>query len=600
MVCVQNKFFMKFISNINDLSIRKKLVFSFLIVVFIPIMITGYYLTHQLRQISIKDAMNKSMDDNKRIAKQVNAILQVPINISSQLLLDNQLEKFANTKYINNSQYVEAFQQYKRFDEYMDLYDFVSNLRFYMNNPTMIDNWRVIQPDKSEEKKVWYKEAVKHRGYIGWYFTEDFTKNNRKYLTLVRRIDFLHDNSYGLLVLDLDRSYFDSILDEYTSPTLIINGRDIIASSKKGLIEHDITQLPLKLLKNNGTFDIMLQNHSYKMVITSIKPESSYNNFKIVTMVPVKSITANANKTSMLALTLILISSIIAIILIYFFSKFLSNRISRLSTQINEITKGNLDTKLNLAGNDEIGKLANQFNFMIDNIKKLMSDIKEAEILKNLQVIREKEIKFKMLASQINPHFLYNVLESIRMKALINGDKETSHIVKQLGYLMRRNLEVSSSDVPLTSEFEMVQSYLEIQKFRFGTRLSYDIFIDSLSKPINIPPLSVQPLVENALIHGLRNKEKDGFVSLKARMIDHELLIEVVDNGQGISQDKLKEIKERLNDINDNDGRHIGLSNVHQRLRLAYGESYGLKVESEPNFGTRVYFTIPLGGIKSA
>ena len=595
----RQKNIVSFITKINDLSIRKKLVLSFIIVVFIPIMITGYYLTHQLRQISIKDAMKQSLDDNKRIAKQVNAILQVPINISSQLLLDNQLEEFANTQYKSRSQYVSAFQQYRRFEQYMDLYDFVFNIRFYMNNPTMIDNWRVIQPDESEEKKVWYKEAVNHRGYIGWYFTEDFTKNNRKYLTLVRRIDFLHYNKYGLLVLDLDKAYFNSILDEYTSPTLIINGSDIIASSRNGLIENDITGLPITLRKKNGTFDIKIHNHSYKMVITSIKPESSYNNFTIVTLVPVKSIIAEANKASMLAFILILISSIVAIILIYFFSKFLSNRISRLSKQINEITKGNLDSKINLAGNDEIGKLANQFNFMSENIKQLMDDIKEAEALKNLQVIREKEIKFKMLASQINPHFLYNALESIRMKALINGDKETSHIVKQLGYLMRRNLEVSSSDVPLNSEFEMVQSYLEIQKFRFGNRLSYDIFMDPLTKLINIPPLSVQPLVENALVHGLRNKEQDGFVSLKSSIIDHELLIEVVDNGQGISGEKLKEIKERLNDLNDNDGRHIGLSNVHQRLRLSFGENYGLQIESVPNCGTRVYFTIPLGGIKS-
>jgi len=595
----RQKNIVSFITKINDLSIRKKLVLSFIIVVFIPIMITGYYLTHQLRQISIKDAMKQSLDDNKRIAKQVNAILQVPINISSQLLLDNQLEEFANTQYKSRSQYVSAFQQYRRFEQYMDLYDFVFNIRFYMNNPTMIDNWRVIQPDESEEKKVWYKEAVNHRGYIGWYFTEDFTKNNRKYLTLVRRIDFLHYNKYGLLVLDLDKAYFNSILDEYTSPTLIINGSDIIASSRNGLIENDITGLPITLRKKNGTFDIKIHNHSYKMVITSIKPESSYNNFTIVTLVPVKSIIAEANKASMLAFILILISSIVAIILIYFFSKFLSNRISRLSKQINEITKGNLDSKINLAGNDEIGRLANQFNFMSENIKQLMDDIKEAEALKNLQVIREKEIKFKMLASQINPHFLYNALESIRMKALINGDKETSHIVKQLGYLMRRNLEVSSSDVPLNSEFEMVQSYLEIQKFRFGNRLSYDIFMDPLTKLINIPPLSVQPLVENALVHGLRNKEQDGFVSLKSSIIDHELLIEVIDNGQGISGEKLKEIKERLNDLNDNDGRHIGLSNVHQRLRLSFGENYGLQIESVPNCGTRVYFTIPLGGIKS-
>ncbi|MDN4523987.1 sensor histidine kinase [Fictibacillus fluitans] len=589
-------FILKLKNKVNDFSIRKKLVFSFLIVVFIPIMITGYYLTHQLREFSLNDAMNKSVEDNKRIAKQVNAFLQVPINISSQFLLDNQLEEFANTQYKTTYQYVEAFQQYQRFDQYMDLYDYISNIRFYMDNPTMIDNWRVIQPDESEKKKDWYNQAVSHRGYIGWYFTEDFTKKNNKYLTLVRRIDFLHYNNYGVLVLSLDNSYFNSILDEYTSPSLILNGSDVIASSREGLIQKDITKLPLTSLKSNGTFDTTINNHQYKVVTTSLKPESSYNSMKIVTIIPVEMIVADANKSSMLALLFILLSSIIAILLIYFFSNMLSQRISRLSKHIHEVSDGNLDTNLVLAGNDEIGKIANQFNVMTDNIKKLMIESKDAEREKALLIIRQKEIKFQMLASQINPHFLYNVLESIRMKALLNGEKEISQTVKLLGQLMRKNLEVGSAAVTLKSELEMVKNYLDIQKFRFGSRFSYEMDVDPLSESIKIPPLSVQPLVENAIVHGLKNKETGGFISIRARVINAELWVEVADNGSGITQERLNQIMERMNDVHDSDGKHIGLSNIHQRLQLSYGEEYGLTLKTSETLGTKVCFSIPAGG----
>lgn len=589
------------LKKINDLKLRTKLIISFVIVVIIPIMIAGIYLTYQLRQIALNDSIMKNTEDNVRFSKRINEFLQVPINLSNQFLEDNRLETFATTQYKTKWQYVKAYQDYTMFNDYLKLTDYISNIRFYIDNPSMIDNWRVIQPDLVTKKYNWYQETVAKKGLIGWYYTSDFTKKNHQFLTLVRQINFLQHHSYGVLAIDVNTAYINSILNEVSSPTMIIVNNEVIASNNFNFIGNSLDDLniPRASISKDGIVDSVINGKKYKVITSTLTPETSYTNFKIVTFIPIKEIMRKANHASLLGLAVIFISILVASILIYFFSNFLSKRMSNFSLQINEVTKGNFNTKVNIEGNDEIGQIADQFNYMVDSIKQLMVEVKEAEQQKNALIIKEKEIKFKMLASQINPHFLFNVLESIRMKAHLNGDKEIGQVVKKLGKLMRHSLEVGSGFTTLKNEINNVESYLEIQKFRFGNRFEYLIKMTPKSDKIRIPPFTIQPLVENAVIHGLENVENNGLVEVNIHEDQHILQISVSDNGIGIPESQLKMIKEHMDDTTIDDGQHIGLINVHQRLKLTYGEEYGLHITSSVSKGTNIHFSIPIGGIEN-
>ena len=211
----------------------------------------------------------------------------------------------------------------------------------------------------------------------------------------------------------------------------------------------------------------------------------------------------------------------------------------------------------------------------------------------------QQKIQFKMLASQINPHFLYNTLETIRMKLICNGDRETANVIKILGKTIRRMLEVRDETVTLASELEYICYYLEIQRFRFGTRIDYEIKIsdDVDTKEYCLLPLLLQPIVENAFIHGLEDKEGGGKITIDIRKKEKVLQILVEDNGKGMAPEKCDSLNSSMKDVENSSTKNsIGLYNVHQRIILYYGQDYGVDISSCLNAGTRVYINLPSRG----
>lgn len=588
------------LKKINNIKLRNKLMLSFIIAVFVPVMIAGVYLTYELRKMALDDAIQSTSDNVNRIKKQVNAVLKVPINVSNQLLFDGELKKFANTDYQTTWQFVKAYMDYQHFNEYLRLYGALANIRFYMANPTMINNWEIIKPTGPTFNRFWYQKAMDEKGLIGWYYIRDKTKKQQKYVSLVRRIDFLEYHSQGMLVIDVSGAYLNSILSQNQAETVLVDKKNqIVAANRKKLIGKSLQQAGFpqhKVTNFSGTLQGVVNGKASKIIVQSFKPESSYNGFRIVSVFPIQGIVAQANHISFLGFIVISISFAVAFVLIYVFSKFLSNRLSSLSKQIDQVSSGNLDTILAVDGDDEIGRLSREFNYMVNSIKGLMDEIHETNEQKNQLQTKQNEIKLKMMASQIHPHFLFNALESIRMKAHLNGEREISKVVKLLGKLMRKSLEVGGERIPLKNEMERVRCYLEIQKFRYESRLNYDFQIDPLSEGIPIYPLTIQPLVENAVIHGLEDKEEGGTVFIITKVLDSELHIDVIDNGIGINEEKKEEIYRSLQETEERPGSRIGLRNVHQRLQLTYGERYGLTIDSMPHIGTRIHFSIPFGG----
>jgi two-component system sensor histidine kinase YesM len=214
-------------------------------------------------------------------------------------------------------------------------------------------------------------------------------------------------------------------------------------------------------------------------------------------------------------------------------------------------------------------------------------------------VSRQNDIRFKMLSSQINPHFLFNTLETIRMKSLANNDRDVAQTIKLLANILRHNLEVIHREVPLLSELDVISNYLDIQQVRFGDRISYDIICLCDVRDIYVLPLLIQPIVENSFIHGLESKVKGGFIyitiSTEKKDTNEILCIEIKDNGNGIGEEKLRLINEKLMvDSIEDISSSIGLINVQQRIKLFYGMEYGLSIQSIEGIETRITIKLPL------
>ncbi len=293
-----------------------------------------------------------------------------------------------------------------------------------------------------------------------------------------------------------------------------------------------------------------------------------------------------------LGIILIASSIVLSCIIIVIFSYRYSNRLNAFKKVMHKAASGEFEKLQIINDNDEINELYRDLNTMINSIQHLISTVYEEQVQKEKLYSRQKDVEFKMLASQINPHFLYNTLETIRMKARTKNETEIEELVKMLAKIMRRNIQIGDKLVPLEKELELVEYYLRIQQYRYGERISYNIDIKCNIDSLKIVPLLIQPIVENAFIHGLESYEEKGEIRI---IVEHKerLTIRVIDNGKGMSEAKLNEIIESFDDYSRLNSNHIGLNNVNQRIKLLYGDEYGLYITSKVDEGTSVCIELP-------
>jgi len=576
------------------MKMRDKLILMLVVSVLIPIMIVGIFLTYKLRDNAIVDAVDQSIMNVERVKKRTAEVLKVPIYISDGLQFDQQLSTLANTQFKTTYQVVDAYRNYDKFPYFLQYYSEVSKIRFYMDNPTLINDWGFIPVDSETKKLPWYQEGEKDTGYMGWYYTKDETTNNQPYLSLVRRINFLDYNTFGMLVITIEPSQLNWILNQENFLTMLVDDHNtVVASNQNNKIGKQFNDM-IEDMKNKekSIFEGTLDGEPSQIIMEDLLTEQSRNQLEIVSIVANKHIVKDANSLSLLGIFVTVAGFIAAIFIIILVCNLFIKRLSNLETQIKNVSNGDLFTQIVIDGNDEIGQLSHQFNDMVSNLRQLIDQVHETNRQKNILQLSQNESKFKMMASQINPHFLFNTLESIRMKAHIEGVKEVADVVKLLGKLMRKSLEVGRNKVPLWDEIETVRCYLEIQKFRYKDRLEYELDIAPGSENILINPLTIQPLVENAVIHGLDNQEAGGKIVVKTRIVASNLQVTVTDNGIGMDEKKLEEILHFINE--EDEGIRIGFRNVHQRQVLTYGKGSGLQITTKKGTGTCIQFMIPL------
>ncbi len=580
---------------LNNVKLRNKMILAYIFVIMVPLILVGFGVVREFRQTALSDAIDQTVMNVERVKLRTAEILNISIELSNKLAIDEQLEDIVNGKYENTLGVYQTYRDFKTIDTYLDFNKEISNIKLYVNNQTLLNNWQILPLDKHTEKSTWYQSALNGQGLIGWYYFDDITRNASSSLSLVRRIHSNEYQTHAMQVIDLDTNYLNSILSQEQFETVILDENDIVvASNRPNMIRKKISDTHLDesiATMASGSHEIDIDGEASKVYIEDFTPPVSYTKLKIITIFSIESIVAEANRISRIGFTVIIISFAIALILIYLICTMIANRLLNLSKQIGKVSKGHFNATLVVDGNDEIGQISRQFNGMVYNIKELMDEVELSNDQKNQLELKQNEIKLKMLASQINPHFLYNALESIRMKAHMKGEREIAHTVMLLGKLLRKNLEISGKKISVSDEFDIIRNYLDIQKFRYEDRLNYELELEPAALRVMIPPLIIQPLVENAVLHGLENQLEGGMITVKAYVDNGHLHIEVADNGIGMNESQVEIIKQAIADQEED---RIGMRNVHQRIQIIYGEQYGLHVQSVPTLGTKIQFTIPL------
>lgn len=338
----------------------------------------------------------------------------------------------------------------------------------------------------------------------------------------------------------------------------------------------------------------------------------SYNGRKalsyISTLIPYKSqerlyitsldfnIFSDIQRITVLCISITLIAVLLPSVIIYNFSWQFSNRVKALKNAMAYAARGNYDYKKTFQGDDEISSTFSDLQNLIDNVKEQESQMYVAQIKEQELHNRQQQMELMLLVSQINPHFIYNALETIRMMALDYGAEDVSEATVLLGNTMRYVLENTETiSVCLSKELNYVENYLSFQKIRFGDRINYTLSWEEGFCPDNyqILPLLLQPIVENSVIHGLEETDENGKIEIYISHLDKKLLkIEIKDNGIGIPKDQLDKLKTNIESPGNFVSSGIGLHNINQRIKLFYGQDYGISISSSR--GTLVTLLLPV------
>lgn len=580
----------------NNLKLKHKLFAMFVLVVLIPILIIGGGITYYFSKEATDRAISQASNDVQKIKNQLDSLFRVPISISNTLMVDKALKKVVTTNYNNVSELTNAYLDYKEFPNYKRLYREITGIRFYVNNPTLINNTEFIPTTPSILSQNWYK-SVMDRKEMGWFYVRSSDDTSIDSLSLVRQLSFPDYRVSGVIMISLKQNELNRLLIQEQFDTIIMDEQGYVVAAKNkewvGLKQNQL-HYGIDLSKQKiGVHQLEIEGKSSYMFVEQLIPGYSMNGLKIISFFNTSSIIKESRKVSLFGLVLILLVLIIATFFVYTVSFLTSNRLLRLSRHLNRLALGDLSVVSRIDGNDEIGQLSRQFNYMVHNINALMQQVVEKTEQNNKLELAQREIKLKMMASQINPHFLFNALESIRMSAHIKGEKEIANVVRLLGKLMRKNLEIGREHAPLKEEIEMINSYLHIQQFRYEERLNFELDVDKALLNMLLPPLAIQPLVENAVVHGLENKPEGVTVKLQILANSDIVMVKVSDDGLGITPERLAEVQQLITDQEEPTRSRIGLRNVHQRLVMCYGEQAGLQIWSVYGKGTEISFNIP-------
>lgn len=574
----------------------------YVVVLLIPIILVGYYLSIELRENLIETKTKEIEQNTEKIESDLFESMSNVILISDWLYQDQELRTILETEYTSDYEIFRDYQRYEMFSDYLKYYDELANIRFFVENETLRSSLGLFPTTDEISQEGWYQRAVEKRGQFTWEFMDDpVTKQSLLYLT---RSMFDGDQFIGVLTIAMSNQKIEHILSSSTSPVFVtLNDETPIFSYPKaenintsyGPYEN-IVKLKKVSDENSVTAQEEVNNGPISLNIRKIEiPKVLNSKMKVIGLVPTNTILTEANHVLANAYLVVAMVFGITLLLLYTFIRRFNKRILRLQDAMTKVAHGDFSIPSTIEGTDEITDVYEQLYLTMESLQNLIKNNYSHQLNKQNWEIQKKESEFKLLASQINPHFLYNTLEMIRMKALRNSDREVAEIVKILSKLMRKALERNHDEQSLTDELKFIEMYLQIQKLRFGERISYTI-TKEFEEDYLILPMILQPLVENSFVHGIEPKAERGHIYITVSKYEEDLVLVIQDNGIGIPEEKLKSLQEMLIEAKDSD--RIGLSNVNLRLKQYYGHEYGVVVDSKENEGTIITITLPLKEIR--
>ncbi len=468
-----------------------------------------------------------------------------------------------------------------------------SSLGHYLSN----DSYRIQKQDLSEEK--WYQDAVRAEGRpvvistsIGRNLQDWRNYSSDSYVSVAQAIYGTKSQELiGVALIDLDKRSIQSLVGDITLGqtgfVFIMDSKGNILYTPENKVVYRIN--PAWFLEaQSGSFKCRIQEDQYRIIYN----QSEYTRLTTVGLYDMGKTIEGVSRVQRVSVLLAVLCCGVALVWSALFSKTITTPISNLSRLMKRAQTGDLTVRFDNHYQGEIGQLGDAFNAMVDKINELLR-------LVYAEQKQKREAEMKILREQIKPHFLYNTLDSIQWMAKRYQEKDIVETVRALSNFFRICLSSGKEYITLREEMSLVRSYLDVQKFRYEDLFEYEPFCPEELLGCEVPRLIIQPLVENALYHGIKESDQErGNIRIRIEKEEPDiLLILVMDDGAGMSPkecgrlNKILRMEERPEEI-----RAFGVRNVHDRIRFSYGEAYGLFYRPGTGGGTIAEIRLPLDG----
>lgn len=572
---------------LNRIKLRNKFLILFFFCVILPILVTDSFIMFAV--------YNKEVQS---INYELGYVAGVYRNYFENMLEEDMM--LANSMDMNvkiNDFLVRSY--YTSYDYYTEYYDIIhdsfletmsglntDSIIVYVDNRFFLDSqyFKQMQLVKEED---WYKDfmALDKKEAIICYYDSEANPNLGEQKRSFKHIKKMTYNNKGekdrIVVIDhnTNKMYRDLSEFESTYPIYVSCG-DYVIYSNMGEDIHETDKIEYGN-KTPYVSEFTMCGETYKITIV--------NNEQMIQTV--------IRENKVILIVLLIITILMPLIVINAIEKSIISRITKLEKAFGS-EKTNTFTKIvDVEGTDEIASLMNKYNNMVDITNNLITTVYKDKLKEQENDIARQKAELLALQSQINPHFLFNALESIRMHSFLKGEDETATMVGKLAIMERQNVEWGKDFVSIGKEMESIEAYLVIQGYRFGDRLSFDIDVENGCEDYLVPKLTIVTFVENACVHGIESKSTPGWIFVRVYKEGEYLNIEVEDTGEGMEENELRQVVDNINNVTIEKikgKKHVGILNACLRLKMVTDNKVVFNVESESGVGMSVLIKIPM------
>ena len=579
----------------SRLKLNKKFLLMYIFGVILPLIITDAVLFRSVYEAELGNQRNYRKNAIDAYSNHIQSILEYDANVATAIDLNKDLNSFIDTEY--DIPY-----------GYFNSYVYTVSTSFFATLSDIKQDRIVIYTDNDSMMSGHYFHNIKEAYSEKWY--EQFVKTDANEAAYA-----YYDMDPVVLTTDRDRFIYVRKMDNAKSALKLT--RIITIEHKISRVYSELKEIPVNckmylccgdyMLYPSGVpdeeFQQVVAKAGYSPYITVEDVHMYDNTFTIYAVTEDLTILKVIREHIPIILLIILFTLILPILLLKLLERSITDRISILGKAFGEGGSEYFQPIKEINGSDEISELMHNYNRIVEINNDLTNTIYKDKLREQESDLARKNAELLALQSQINPHFLFNALESIRMHSILKGENETAEMVQRLAVMERQNVEWHEDSVTIAEEEGFIEAYLQLQSYRFGDRISFDIDIDDDCKNILIPKLTMVTFVENACIHGIESKATQGWIFVRVYKEDGDLVIEVEDTGDGMDEKEVVQLKNKMNNVTIDavkKAKHVGILNACLRIKMMFKNQAKFAIESEKGIGMSVIITIPAETIITA